>query len=286
MRLQKLAAADLAEMYATLLREGRRHVGKNKDSTLSAGTVRYVHRVLHRALGHAVLWKLVPNNPADSVDVPKGPTREIQILTEGEVKEVLAKLRGRQMYQIALVGLATGLRRGEILAIRWKCLDLDSGKLRVEQSLEQTKKGTLRFKAPKTKYGRRTVSLPVSVIAELRNLRKAQAEERLSLGLGKEPADALVFRRLDGDPLLPNSVTTEWRRLVRSLGLPKVSLHAWRHTHASQLIASGMDVLTISRRMGHGSPAITLNVYGHLFSASDDKAAAIFERSFGGVVGG
>jgi integrase len=79
-------------------------------------------------------------------------------------------------------------------------------------------------------------------------------------------------------------VTTEWRRLVVSLKLPRVSLHAWRHTHASQLIASGMDVLTISRRLGHGSPSITLNVYGHLFNSSDDRAATVFEQAFGKVL--
>ena len=104
------------------------------------------------------------------------------------------------------------------------------------------------------------------------------------MGLGKESDDSLVFRRHDGAPLNPNSPSTEWRRLVRILKLPKVTLHAWRHTHASQLIASGMDVLTISRRLGHGSPSITLDVYGHLFHGSDDRAAAVFDKAFGGVL--
>jgi integrase len=184
------------------------------------------------------------------------------------------------MRLLAMVGLATGMRRGELLALRWKDVNLDTGRVQVEQSLEQTKAG-LRFKGPKTKHGRRQFSISASVIAELRVHRRIQAEQRLALGLGKEPDHALVFRRLDGVPLLPNSVTTEWRRLVVSLGLPRVALHAWRHTHASQLIASGMDVLTVSRRLGHGSPSITLNVYGHLFNSSDDRAAGVFERAFG-----
>ena len=107
----------------------------------------------------------------------------------------------------------------------------------------------------------------------------------MRLGLGRDTDDGLVFRRVDGasgefGPLVPNSVTTEWRRLVKSLGLPDVSLHAWRHTRASQLIDSGMDVLTISRRLGHSSPAITLNVYSHLFSRKDEGAAAVFEAAF------
>ena len=94
------------------------------------------------------------------------------------------------------------------------------------------------------------------------------------------PDDALVFGHWDGTPRNPNSTTTEWKRLVGTLKLPRVSLHALRHTHASQLIASGMDVLTISRRLGHGSPMITLGVYGHLFSNTDDRAAAVVEAAF------
>jgi integrase len=279
-QLQKLGPAHLVELYATLLREGRCHVTEGKGPGLSPATVRYVHRVLHRAMGHAVLWSVIQSNPCASVDVPKGATAEIEILTEEQVKTVLAKLKGRPMRLLALMGLATGMRRGELLALRWKDISLDMGRVQIEQSLEQTKAG-LRFKGPKTKHGRRQFSISASVIAELRAHRRIQAEQRLALGLGKEPDDALVFRQVDGTPLVPNSITTEWRRLVVSLKLPHVSLHAWRHTHASQLIASGMDVLTISRRLGHGSPSITLNVYGHLFNSSDDRAAAVFERAFG-----
>ena len=79
---------------------------------------------------------------------------------------------------------------------------------------------------------------------------------------------------------MPNNISTDWQRLVAALKLPKVSLHAWRHTHASQMIAGGMDVLSISRRLGHGSPSITLNVYGHLFTNTDDRAVALIEKTF------
>src|SRR5205085_1350303 len=107
---------------------------------------------------------------------------------------------------LATVGLATGMRQGELLALRWRDIDLDSSKLRVEQALEQTKAG-LRFKGPKTKHGRRQFSVSASVIAELRSHRRTQSEHRLALGLGKETDDALVFRHHDGSPLLPHSVT-------------------------------------------------------------------------------
>jgi len=176
------------------------------------------------------------------------------------------------------------MRRGELLALRWKDVDLDGARLRVEQALEETKAG-LRFKEPKTKRGRRQISFAASIVTELRSHRRVQAEQRLALGLGKEADDSLVFRHEDGTPLLPHSVSTNWRRLVKSLKLPPVSLHAWRHTHASQLIDSGMDVLTISRRLGHSSASVTLNIYGHLFKSKDGQAAAVFETAFGNALG-
>jgi integrase len=170
------------------------------------------------------------------------------------------------------------MRRGELLALRWRDLDLDGGKLRVEQSIEQTKAG-LRFKAPKTRHGRRTISLPPSAVSLLREHWKAQQEARLRLGMGKAPEDALVFPTWDSRPRSPNVLTKEWSIAVREIGLT-VTFHSLRHTHASHLIASGMDALAVSRRLGHGSPTITLGVYGHLFPQADDRAAAIMEATF------
>lgn len=292
-KIQKLTPARLAELYVKLLRDGRRHPTEAQKG-LAPATVRYVHRVLHRAFGHAVRWGILASNPCEAVESPKAAPAEIEILTEADVAAVLSKLKGRSMHLLASVGLATGMRRGELLALRWQDIDLNIGRVQIDRSLEQTKprpdavdalaKRGLRFKLPKTKRGRRQITLPVSIVAELRAHKRSQAEQRLAAGLGRDADDALVFRQPDGEPLLPNSVSTEWRRLVRDLGLPKVSLHAWRHTHASQLIASGLDILTISRRLGHSKPSITLDIYGHLFSASDDRAAAVFEQAYGDVL--
>jgi len=146
-----------------------------------------------------------------------------------------------------------------------------------EQALEQTKRGGLVFRQPKTRHGRRTVTLAPSTVAILREHRKAQLEQRLFLGLGKARNDALVFAAPDGSPYLPSTLTLQWRRATKRAGL-RVTLHSLRHTHASTLIAAGLDVLTISRRLGHGTSAITLNVYAHLFKP-DDRAAVIIEKA-------
>ena len=170
------------------------------------------------------------------------------------------------------------MRRGELLALRWIDTDLEAAVLRVERALEQTKRGGLVFKAPKTRFGRRQITLAPSTVAVLREHRKAQQEQRLFLGLGKAPPDALVFASFDGSTRSPNAVTKEWSLAMQKAGLT-ATFHSLRHTHASTLIASGLDVLTISRRLGHGSPAITLGIYGHLFK-TDDRAAAIMEKAF------
>ena len=168
------------------------------------------------------------------------------------------------------------MRRGEIAALRWADLDLDAATVRVERSLEQTSKG-LTFKPPKTTSGRRTISLPASTVTALREHRRKALELRLSLGAGRLPDDALVFGNIDGSPIAPHTISDRWRRAVTDKGLLKVTFHALRHSHASALIAAGLDVVRVSRRLGHGSPAVTLAVYSHLFSDNDDSAAAAID---------
>jgi integrase len=268
--IQRLRAVDLQAVYAAMAADG-----------LADRTRLHTHRVLHRMLRHATQWGVVQRNVASLVDAPVVQANEIEILTAAQVQKVLQTLRGRSLYPIAIVALGTGMRRGELLALRWRDVDLDGAKLRIERALEQTKRGGLVFKPPKTRYGRRTITLPPSTAVELRGHRKSQAEQRLAVGLGKAPEDALVFATWDGSTRSPNALTKEWSLAMNRAGL-KATFHSLRHTHASTLIASGLDVLTISRRLGHGSPAITLSVYGHLFKP-DDRAAAIMEAALTGI---
>jgi integrase len=259
--IQSIGVQDLNALYASL------------HEKLSPRTVKHVHRLLHRVLGHATKWGLVKRNVAALTDAPRVPVKEAAALQLTEIPTMLAGLRGRMLYPIAVVALGTGMRRGELCGLRWRDVDLDGGSLRVEQSLEQTR-GGLRFKQPKSARSRRSISLSPAVVAELRAHWKAQQEQRLALGLGKAPADSLVFARWDGKPRSPDKLSTDFSATMNRIGLPHITLHSLRHTHASQLITGGMDILTVSRRLGHGSPAITLNVYGHLLS-SQDRAADI-----------
>jgi integrase len=240
--------------------------------------------VLHRALGHAAQWGLVQQNVATLVDPPKVASEEVEILTNDQVKAVLEGVKDSALFPIVAIALCTGMRRGEILALRWGDVSLEAAKIQVEQSLESTGSGkNLNFKAPKTRHGRRNIALPAYLIGVLRAHWMLQQELRLALGVGKSSGDDLVFPTIDGAPRNPNNVTREWKRLVKARELPAVTFHSLRHTHASQLIASGLDVLTISRRLGHGSPNITLSVYGHLFENTDGQAARVIDAAFAGM---
>jgi integrase len=139
-QIQKLRPANLNELYSKLLRTGgidRADPAKRRG--LSARTVGHVHRVLHRALGHAVQWDMIQQNPADNVSPPRVEATEVEMLTQDQVEIALKKLSGSTLYPIAVLALATGIRRGELLALRWQDVDLDNARLRVERSLEETR---------------------------------------------------------------------------------------------------------------------------------------------------
>ena len=255
---------------------------------MAARTVGHVHRVLHRALSRAVAAEILSRNVAAAVKPPRVEADEVQILTAKQMGEVLEKLERNKsrnephsMFAVVALALATGMRRGELLGLQWGDIDFEAARLRVERSLEETKNG-LRLKRPKTKHGVRTISLPASALETLRAHRKRQRENRLTLGLGREASDTPVFGTVEGGLLSPDNLSRDWYRLVKSHELPKVMFHALRHSHASALIAAGVDVVTVSRRLGHGSPTVTLTVYAHLFDKTDFTAASAIEATFRG----
>ncbi|MFL6820697.1 MAG: tyrosine-type recombinase/integrase [Bradyrhizobium sp.] len=275
-RIQKLRAVHLSELYAALLRSGGRD-----GSSLSARSVGHVHRVLHRALGHAATWAVVSQNVASLVTPPPVPDEEIRILAEDQMGAILRHLEGRTLRPIVSFLLGTGARRGEALAVRWGDVNFKTNVVRIERSLEQTK-GSLRVKSPKTKNGRRSVTISPWLAAELKSHRARQDERRLSLGMGRAPDGSPVFARWNGEFRSPSRLSQDFAAAMDALKID-CTLHGLRHTHVSQLIAAGLDVLTISRRIGHASPAITLNVYGHLFANTDTRAADVMEATFAKV---
>jgi integrase len=262
-KLQKLKPEHLETWHAALLKTG-----------LSARTVGHAHRVLGTALTRAVENGTISRNVAAIRRPPKVESQEIGILTPAQVTAVLEALESHPLHPIASLALATGMRRGELLALQWSDVDLAGGKLKVERSVEETKTG-LRIKPPKTKLSRRTVTLPPEAIAMLREHKIRQLELRLALGQGGAPK--LVFSTVEGGLLSPDNLSRDWRRVCRQKHLPLVQFHALRHTHASLLIAKGVDVLAVGRRLGHSRASTTLDKYGHMVEGGDAAAAKAIE---------
>jgi integrase len=273
MQIQRVRPIHLVELYRELQESGAQDGG-----ALSPASVAYVHRLLHRALGHAMAWGIVSQNVATAVSPPPASNAEISILTEAQIAAVLNHLNGRTLKPIVAFLLGTGARRGEVLALRWRDINWDTNTVRVERAIEQTKAG-LKIKGPKTRAGKRSIAISPWLVAELRAHRTRQQERRLSLGMGRAAGDDLVFARWDGGMRAPHGISQKFAQAMRALKID-VKLHALRHTHVSQLIAAGVDLLTISRRIGHASPSITLNVYGHLGSNTDTHAAEVTQTMF------
>ena len=234
--------------------------------------------MLGKALRDAEIDGLVSKNVCTLHGAPKVPETELVIVRD--LPSFLAKLQGSRLHGLAMVALFTGMRLGEVLALRWNRVDLDAKVIQVREALEQTRAHGTRFKAPKSRAGRRDITLPDILADALRGHRRAALELRMQLGAGRLADDALLFADIDGNPLSSNAISAAWADFAASIGIPEVTFHGLRHTHASQLIDAGVDIVTISKRLGHAKPDITLRVYAHLFRNDDSKAAAAINAAF------
>jgi integrase len=280
LQLTKLAPVHIQDAYNALATGGRRD---GKEGGLSPRTRRHIHRILSAALSRAVEQQLIVRNPADAFRkrLPKVERREMATLTAEEAQRLLTAVRHTRVYWPVLIALATGMRRGEILALRWRNVGSNSGIVRVVESLEQTK-GGLRFKAPKTDR-LRAVTLPSFAVEELTRLKREQAEELLALGV-RQTGDTLLCARADGEPMQPRSLTHEFTRLIgRMKDIPRVRFHDLRHSHATQLLLAGVHPKVAQERLGHSTISITLDLYSHVSATMQEDAAAKIDAAFRGA---
>jgi integrase len=263
--LQKLRPLDIEGWHTTLRNSGR----ADGKGGVAPRTIGHAHRVLGKALGDAVGNELIVKNVVTSKKAPKVPDEEMVIVKD--VPAFVELLRGHRLFVPAMISLFTGMRIGEVLALRWGRVDLDRKVIKVREALEETKAYGIRFKAPKTTAGRRDVTLPDMLVDTLRDFRKAQLELRVKLGAGKLAATALLFVGVDGALPSQKRFSRSWSDFAEKIAMPDLDFHNLRHTHASQLIDAGVDIVTISNRVGHAKPDITLRVYSHLFRNDDSK---------------
>ena len=249
------------------------------SSGLSARTVQLCHVAIHKALKNAARINLLSRNVADSVEKPKIQRPEIHPMTENDLSRFLEAARQGNYYALFYTYLFTGMRRSELLAVRWCDVDLLAMQISVSRTMQYLNrvKDHITFKEPKSKKSRRLISLSLSNALTLEEHRKAQDNMRESLQLPPLTENDLVFSHWDGSPLLPDSVTHAWVKLVRKCGLNGIRLHDARHTHATIMLKQGVHPKIVQERLGHSTISTTLDTYSHVAPGLQQAAAMAFD---------
>jgi integrase len=273
-RIQDLQGADVSAWHTEMVNSG-----------LARGTVRKCHRILHKALQCAVEDKLMTTNALATKKAPRAEQEEVQILQPNEIPVLLDGFKGHPLHTFVVLALGSGARRSELLALTWAHVNLDAATatIKIERNLEDTRELGIRVKSPKSAAGRRTIGIPPQAVDALRLHRKEQLELWLRIGRGRLPDDALVFGKWNGEPRSPTSVSREFSRQRKRIGLRYLKLHALRHTHVSILIKKGVPITEIAKRLGHSSPVITLKIYSHLFGDQDSASVAAISATLAGA---
>jgi integrase len=269
-RLQHVTPAMLNSLYADLAKS--RTVDGEERAPLAARTIRYVHTIVHRALEDAVAWDRLARNPADRATPPKPSAvraPKMKTWTAEQLRAFLEHVRDDRLYAAWRLAATTGVRRGELLGLRWTDLDLDGARA----SISETLIGAREHSTPKTESGRRNVALDAETVAALRGHADRQADEMAAL----EPAyedNGLVFCREDGSPIWPRSFSRMFARHVRDAALRPIPLKNLRHTHATLALQAGVHPKVVQERLGHANIGITLDTYSHAIPAMQEDAAA------------
>jgi integrase len=268
--LQRLDGSAIDRFYATRRQKG-----------LASLTLHHVHSLLRQVLASAVKAKKLARSPITDIETkPKAKRRDkIEVLSEKELATLLDHLNGHWLYMATLLAAYTGMRRGEVLGLRWRDIDFANATVQVAQTVQEVG-GKLTVKTPKTERSARTINLPVSLLPELERHRKEQLEQRLKVGLGGRPE--FVFTSPLGPMLKPDSLSEAFANKVAELDIKQITFHGLRHTHITLLLKSGVPVHVVSARAGHAKASTTLDTYSHLLGDEDaaaaDKAEEMLQR--------
>lgn len=261
-KLGKVKLAKLAPLHVQSL------VGELADEG-HLRTANACRTLLASALKQAVRWQLVPRNVVEAVDAVKEPKTKLNIWTPEQTAQFLEGIQNHRLYAAFYLMIATGVRRGELLGLRWE--DVQGDTLNIEQSLVVVN-NKAQFSTPKTERGIRRVAISPDVVEVLKEHRKQQSQEKEALGESWTDF-GLVFASEVGTPIHPRNFYRTWRGLLEKTGVPPARLHDLRHLHVSLLINKDVDQKTIADRVGHTDPGFTLRHYGHLFEKRRRKAA-------------
>ncbi len=235
-----------------------------------------MHVTLHKALQNAVKLGMIVRNVDDAIELPKVKCHEMQTTNESDLHIFLEYARDTSYYALFYAAILTGMRRSELLALRWTGIDLLLCQISVNRTVHQLRNRTIISGEPKTGKRKRMESLSPSTATILREHKEQQAQIRQSLGLMLSDDD-LVFSQLEGKPLLPDSITQAWRKLARRTELKGIRLHDARHTHISLMLKQGIHPKIVQERLGLASIHITLDIYSHVIPELQEAAANRFD---------
>lgn len=267
--LNKLTQNDLQQFYARLKKNGRKSLTERFGEGLSDRMVRMCHATCRTALEKAVQDGLIRTNPAIGCKLPPKKTREMQVLDRDELQRFLIQAQAEGYYELFLLDLATGLRRGELMALQRDDLDFETGVLNVNKQVYQVN-GELQFSEPKTKNSIRKIVLPSAVVEVLREYKKTVNARWMFPSPVKEDR-----------PITPGVVRKRLQLILEHAGCKHVRFHDLRHTFATLALQNGMDVKTLSAMLGHVSAATTLDIYTHITDDMQRTAAANIDRGIG-----
>jgi integrase len=269
----------IADLRLSSLRPAhvQRVIDRMIERKLAARTVLQGYRVLSSALAQAVRWQLIPANPATAIQPPRLERAELSIPTPEQVNKIIAAAEGTWMALPVTLAATTGMRRGEVFGLRWADVDLDESKLHVNGALTWAD-GELQILSPKTARSRRTVALPPFTVELLRAHRKDQLARRLAAGEAWTDLD-LVVDRGDGRPQDPDRLTTRFKDLAASAGVPGARLHDLRHAYATALLRADVHPKIASEALGHASVGFTLDTYAHVVPSMQRASAEAIERA-------
>ena len=259
--LEKLTTMDLQKFYRKLLPKGRveRIESKDQPKGLSAKTVRNINQVISSAMDLAVAQKIILTNPANACELPKVEHKEMQTIPAEQLQAFLDEARATGVYEMYYIELATGLRRGELLGLKWQDIDWKNGIIKVRRQVARVN-GEIVEAPLKTKNSYRAVSISPQAIEVLRE-QKAKTN------------DTYVFPSPNGGPISPDSVNNMLKRVLERAGIPKVRFHDLRHTFATIALQNGVDIKTVSGMLGHFSAGFTLDTYAHVTTSAQKEAA-------------
>ena len=251
------------------------HVQKMVNDMLARGlspkNIRDTFNNINAAMKKAVVLRYIPYNPCEGVVLPKLKKYKATVYDQKTIHQLLETVRGTDMYLPILLLVTVGLRRGELLALRWEDIDFNNKILKVRKNMVKGEKGHI-IKAPKSEAGIRDICLGDEVVEELKIARKQYLMDSITYGQGFQNL-GFVVRQEDGSPYKPDSITQKWERLLEQKSLPKIRLHDLRHSNATALIQAGVNPRVVQQRLGHSDVNITLNTYTHVLPEMDIEAA-------------